>query len=309
MTDAVMTVSIKCSQVLTLLAGPRASGLDRAVLIAAQKALAKAGAEVGVPGWLSEGIAADIPFAGITEAEAEAAVRGSLATAPIDLAAQAATGRRKAALVADMDSTIVTGETLDEMATVAGLRDTIAEITTRAMNGELEFAEALRERVRMLAGLPATAVEATLERVVLSEGATTLVRTMKAHGATTVLVSGGFMGIAGPIAERCGFDRVVANRLQIRDGHLTGAVAEPILDKEGKLATLREVADTLDIAEEDVCAVGDGANDLPMLLAAGLGVAYHAKPTIRSEARFRIDHGDLRALLYLQGYREAEFAH
>lgn len=304
-----MTVSLTHNQVLTLLGDPRARRLDTAVLAATRQALAKAGAEAGAAGWLSEGVAADIPFAGISGTEAEAAAHAALAGAPIDLAAQAATGRRKAALIADMDSTIVTNETLDDMATAVGLKESIAAITARAMNDELDFADALRERVRMLAGLPGSAVAATLDRVALSEGATTLVRTMKAHGATTVLVSGGFTAIAEPVARRCGFDRVVANRLLIRDGRLTGTVAEPIVGKEAKLATLREVAYSLGIAADDICAVGDGANDLPMLLAAGLGVAFRAKPVVRSQARFRIDHGDLRALLYLQGYREAEFTH
>lgn len=306
MTVAVMTANSTYNQVLTLLADPRASELDARRLDTVRHALTQAGAAAGPPDWLSEAGAVDLPYSGISEAQAEAAARAGLGGAPIDLAAQRASDRRKAALVADMDSTIVTSETLDEMAAAVGLKETVAAITTRAMNGELDFAEALRERVRLLADLPEAAVSATLERVALTEGARTLVRTMKAHGATTILVSGGFTTIAEPIGERCGFDRVIANRLLVRDGHLTGAVAEPVLAAEAKLAALRELADTHGITGADVCAVGDGANDLPMLLEAGLGVAFHAKPTVRSQARFRIDHGDLTALLYLQGYRDRE---
>lgn len=293
--------------ILTLIADPGARNLDSEAVKAAGRALRDAGARAGAVAWLAPAEAADIPFAGLDPAAAEVAVRDALAMAPYDIAAQPTAGRRKAALVADMDSTIVTSETLDDMAEAVGLKETIAAITARAMNGELDFAEALRERVRMLAGLSESAVAATLEQVALTPGAETLVRTMKAQGATTALVSGGFTVIAEPVAARCGFDRVVANRLLIDGGHLTGHVGEPILGKEAKLATLHDVAAAREVAADSVCAVGDGANDLPMLLAAGLGVAFRAKPSVRAEARVCVDHGDLTALLYLQGYRREDF--
>jgi len=294
--------------VLTLIADPAARTLTPAHVTVAAEALGDLAAEVGEPDWLSRHVACDLVFSTADPEAAETAVRGALGDAPVDVAVQPRAGRRKRVLVADMDSTIVTGETLDEMAAAVGLKAEIAAITARAMNGELDFAAALRERVAMLAGLSEAAVAATLERVALTPGARTLVRTMQAHGAATALVSGGFTAIAEPLAERCGFDRVVANRLLLEGGRLTGRVAEPIVDKDAKLATLRALAEDLEGGASAACAVGDGANDLPMLLAAGLGVAFRAKPAVRERARVRVDHGDLTALLYLQGYRDGDFA-
>jgi len=294
--------------VLTLIADPAARTLTPAHVTVAAEALGDLTAEVGEPDWLSRHVACDLPFVASDPVAAEMAVRGALGDAPVDVAVLPRAGRRKRVLVADMDSTIVTGETLDEMAEAVGLKAEIAAITARAMNGELDFAAALRERVAMLAGLPEDAVAATLERVALTPGATTLMRTMRAHGAATALVSGGFTAIAEPVAARCGFDRVVANRLLLEHGRLTGRVAEPIVDKDAKLATLRAVVEDLGGGTGAACAVGDGANDLPMLLAAGLGVAFRAKPAVRERARVRVDHGDLTALLYLQGYRDGDFA-
>lgn len=295
------------SRVLTLIANPLTRPLDRNDAESAATALAHAGAAVGPLDWLAEDAACDIPFAGIDLAVAEEAGRAALNGLPFDIVALNASGRRKAGLVADMDSTIVTGETLDEMAAAVGLKDRIAEITARAMNGELDFAEALRERVSMLTDLPLAAVQRTLEHVELSPGARTLVATMRAHGALCALVSGGFTVIAEPVARMCGFDRVVANRLDIVEDRLTGRVAEPIVGADAKLATLERLAAEREMAPRDICAVGDGANDLPMLLAAGLGVAYRAKPAVRARAQVRLDHADLSALLYLQGYRRDAF--
>ncbi len=295
-------------QVCTLIADPASRDLNLADIQAVREALRTAGAEVDGHRWLGEHAAADLPYRGITPASAGEAARRTVRERPLDVAAQPETGRRKAVLVADMDSTIVTGETLDEMSAALGLKDKIAEITRRAMNGELNFEEALRERVGMLAGLKEAEVRATLERVELSRGAATAVATLKRHGVTCALVSGGFTAIAEPVAQWCGFDRVVANRLIIEDGALTGAVVEPIVGKDAKLATLREMARERGVHENAVASIGDGANDLPMLLAAGLGVAYRAKPSVKAEARFALEHGDLTGLLYLQGYSEAEFA-
>jgi phosphoserine phosphatase len=295
-------------QVCTLIADPASRDLDLADIQAVREALRAAGAEADGHRWLCEHAAADLPYRGITPTTAGEAARRALGERPLDVAAMPETGRRKAVLVADMDSTIVTGETLDEMSEAVGLKEKIAEITRRAMNGELNFEEALRERVGMLKGLKEADVRATLDRVELSQGAKTTIATLKRHGVSCALVSGGFTAIAEPVAEWCGFDRVVANRLSIENGALTGEVAEPIVGKDAKLATLREMARERGVHENAVASIGDGANDLPMLLAAGLGVAYRAKPTVKAQARFALNHGDLTGLLYLQGYRADEFA-
>ena len=295
-------------QVCTLIADPASRDLDLADVQAVREALRAAGAEVDGHRWLAEYAACDLPYRGITPSVAGDAARRALRERPLDVAAQPETGRRKAVLVADMDSTIVTGETLDEMSEAVGLKDKIAEITRRAMNGELNFEEALRERVGMLKGLEEADVKATLDRVELSQGAQAAIATLKRHGVTCALVSGGFTAIAEPVGTWCGFDRVVANRLIIENGALTGQVGEPIVGKEAKLATLRDLARERGVHESAVASIGDGANDLPMLLAAGLGVAYRAKPSVKAEARFALEHGDLTGLLYLQGYGEDEFA-
>ncbi|SRR5579859_133930 len=286
--------------ILTLIAADR---LDDSMLSAVREVLPQSAAPV----WLAPGKAADIAFDGLSEAEATRRARETLNGAAVDLVGQAAAGRRKKLLVADMDSTMVIGETLDELAAHAGLKEQIAEITARAMNGEIDFKGALRERVGLLAGLAATALDETYRHLELMPGAATLVATMKAHGAKTVLVSGGFDFFTSRVRERCGFDEDRANRLEMADGKLTGQVLDPILDRDAKLAHLRDFAGLLGLARHETLAVGDGANDLDMIRAAGLGVAYHAKPVVAGEAKFRVDHADLTALLYAQGYTEAEF--
>ncbi|HEX3349851.1 MAG TPA: phosphoserine phosphatase SerB [Acetobacteraceae bacterium] len=230
-----------------------------------------------------------------------------MAGAPVDAIIVAAAGRQKKLLIADMDSTIVTSETLDELAAYAGLKDSIAAITRRAMNGEIDFAEALRLRVGMLKGLATSALEATWERTVIAEGARELVATMRAHGARAALVSGGFTFFTGRVAAMLRFDLHRANTLDTADGHLTGAVIGPILGRDAKLAALRELAAVDGLQLSETLAVGDGANDLAMLAAAGLGVAYRAKPIVAAEARARVDHSTLRALLFAQGYRARDF--
>ena len=229
--------------------------------------------------------------------------RAALEGAAIDAIAMPAESRRKRLLVADMDSTIVTGETLDELADFAGLKDRIAAITVRAMNGELDFKAALRERVAMLKGLPVDALERTWQRIRLTPGARELVATMRAHGAYTALVSGGFSYFTSRVAALCGFDQHRSNTLLDDGAALTGQVAEPILDRDAKLATLTGLAAERGLALSATLAVGDGANDLDMLRVAGLGVAFHAKPIVAAEARARVDHANLRALLFAQGYR------
>jgi len=286
------------SQILTLVADRTATTLDAATIGRVREAV-----EGGVPDILSPGEAADIPCAAPPD---QAAVRASLVAQAIDAIAAPADRRRKKLLLADMDSTIVTGETLDELAIFAGVGAEVAAITRLSMNGEIDFAEALRRRVAMLKGLDLGALERTWRGVRLSPGARELVATMRAHGAFTALVSGGFTFFTARVAAQAGFDAHRANDL-IDDGHaLTGALREPILDRDAKLAALRAFAAERGLALADTLAVGDGANDLAMLRAAGTGVAYHAKPVVAAEARARVDHGGLRALLFIQGYRANE---
>ncbi len=289
---------------LTFVAAPGA--LASRHLAAARAALEALGGEVGAPSWLADGEAADLPFAALAAEQARAAARAALAEAPLDLFAQPAEGRRKKLLLADMDSTIVTTETLDELAALAGLKEKIAVITARAMNGELDFPAALRERVAMLKGLPAAALEETWRATEITPGARELVATMRAHGARCALVSGGFTFFTARVAEAVGFHEQRANVLGLDADTLDGTVPEPILDAGAKLAALKELAARGGLSLAETCTVGDGANDLPMLLAAGFGVAFRAKPVVVAQARFSVAHTGLRALLFAQGYSAAE---
>lgn len=293
-------------QVLCVIADP-ASGAATADLAARLgAALTAAGGMAAAADDLAPGIAFDLPFDHLDPDRAVAAARAAAGTAPVDLVALAAAGRRKRLLIADMESTIIRQEMLDELAELIGRRAEVAAITARAMAGELDFAAAVRERVAMLAGLPATVLDALAERIELTPGAKALVATMRAHGAHTALVSGGFSCFTVRVRAVCSFDEDCANRLEIVDGYLTGRVIEPILGRDAKRAVLAERCAALGLAPEAVLAVGDGANDLPMLKAAGLGVAFHAKPAVRQAMPARIDHGDLTALLYLQGFRDRD---
>lgn len=292
--------------VLTLIAAPAAEGALAAGLRAAARALAQIGATVGHEDWLDPGIACDLSFSDLDPDQADAAVRAALGDAAIDLVAQPASGRRKRLLVADMEATVIANEMLEELADFLGLRDRVAEITRRAMNGEVDFVAALKERVALLKDLPETALETAGERIRITSGAAELVATMRANGAHTALVSGGFHIYTRRIRDELGFDLEIANELEIVDGRLTGAVQEPIVGREAKLLTLTRLAAELRLPLAATLAVGDGANDLPMIEAAGLGVAYHGKPAVAARARARIDHADLTALLYAQGYRREE---
>ena len=252
---------------------------------------------------LSPGEAADFRLAAIPDMDA---VHAALDGAAIDAIVTAVDGRRKALLIADMDSTVVTGETLDELAEYAGLKERISAITARAMNGELDFKAALRERVAMLRGLPLDALDKTWQRVRLTEGAVELIATMRAHGAYTALVSGGFTFFTERVAALVGFDMHRSNVLLDDGAALIGRVAEPILDRDTKLETLTRLAGERGLPMSATLAVGDGANDLDMIRAAGLGVAFRAKPIVAAEARVRVDHANLRALLFAQGYKREE---
>jgi phosphoserine phosphatase len=284
-------------------------GLDSDTAAVAERvrsALAVAGAAVKSPRPLGPA-AFDLPLlAG--HAIARGAVEDAVADAPMDWCVQPAAGRRKRLLVADMDSTIINVECLDELADFAGLKPHIAAITERAMRGELEFETALRERVALLRGLSVGALQQAYdERVRLNPGARTLVRTMAANGARCVLVSGGFGFFTRRVAAAAGFHAERANTLLEDAGELTGEVAEPILGREAKLKALLEEAEALQAPLHETLAIGDGANDLAMIEVAGLGVAYRAKPIVAAQADAKVDHADLTALLYFQGYREDEF--
>jgi phosphoserine phosphatase len=232
----------------------------------------------------------------------------AIAGLPVDLIVQPLATRRKRLLVTDMDSTVIGQECIDELADFAGLKAAVAGITARAMRGEIEFEPALRERVTLLAGLPASTIDRVIaERITLNPGAKALVWTMRANGAHTILVSGGFTAFTDSISKMAGFNEARANELIIEHGKLAGRVKEPILGRSAKLATLEDAIVRLGITAEETVAVGDGANDLAMIRRAGLGVAYHAKKAVAEAAAARIDHTDLTALLYAQGYKRHQF--
>ncbi|MDO6416453.1 phosphoserine phosphatase SerB [Sphingomonas sp. BIUV-7] len=275
--------------------------LDKAAL-----AIGGAGGVAGEPRWLDEGFAVDLPVARIDAGAARAVLEGLIGGA--DVVVQPAAGRAKKLLVADMDSTMITIECIDELADYAGIKAEIAEVTERAMRGELDFEAALDARVALLAGLGAEMIDRCYEeRVRLMPGAIPLIRTMRANGARCVLVSGGFTVFADRVAAEIGFDRALSNVLEIADGKLAGRVARPIVGAETKRRTLLAEAEALGINTAEVLAVGDGANDIPMIQAAGLGVAFRAKPKTAAAAGARIEVGDLSALLWAQGYTRAQW--
>lgn len=294
------------NHVLTLVA-PKGK-LTAAIVAEAIAVLNNSGAAVDDRTWLANGEALDIAFNGSEPHTVESDLRRAFSDMRVDLFAGPSQGRRKRLLLADMDATIVTSETLDELAARMGLQDQVAAITARAMNGELNFEVALKERVAILNGLTEAALAETYAETQMSPGAVVLVRTMRAHGAYCVLVSGGFTYFTSRIAQACGFHENQGNRLGILNKTLTGRVLEPILGKDAKLATLNRLIAERGLATTETAAIGDGANDIPMLQAAGLGVAYQAKPVVADAAQARIDHTDLRTLLFFQGYKNSEFA-
>jgi len=288
--------------IATLLTNPETPVLDRATVESLRNAWGG-----GAARWLDPGVAAEFDLAQTPGNLWQ--VWQDLQALRIDLAVQPAAGRRKRLLIADMDSTMIRQECIDELADEAGVGAHVAGITARAMNGELDFEDALRERVNLLKDLPESVIAGVLrDRITLMPGGPVLLATMRAQGAYATLVSGGFTAFTSAIADRLGFDENRANTLLADSGKLTGKVAEPILGKEAKLQALEEITARLGITPEDAIAVGDGANDLPMLLRAGMGVALHAKPRVQEQCALRVNHGDLTALLYLQGYARDTFA-
>lgn len=259
---------------------------------------------------LAKDIACDLQLpSNLSMDDANCILSNALDGLPIDIAIHEEKNRKKKALIADMDSTMIDQECIDELAAEIGVKEKVAEITAKAMNGEIAFEPALRERVALLKGLPSSISDQVIKnRITLAKGGQTLVATMKKNGAWCALVSGGFTLFTGPIADMIGFDENHANILEVEDQLLTGKVGEPILGAEAKVSALRKIAQERNLTTDDFIAVGDGANDLPMLQTAGTGVALHAKPSVAAKAKIRIDHGDLTALLYLQGYRQDEFA-
>ena len=293
------------SLVATLICNPANPALDSTIVDGALAVLPSPGQAQ----WLFDEVAVDIPFAGSDDIKAvEAQLRAARGDLPIDIVVQPIALRRKKLFLADMDSTMIGQECIDELADFAGLKAHVAGITERAMRGEIAFEPALRERVALLKDLPLSVVDEVLKsRITPTPGGRELVMTMRAHGAWTCLISGGFTVFTEKVAAQIGFQENRANRLLVADGKLTGEVAEPILGRAAKLATLVELREAFDLDNIDTLVTGDGANDLGMIEAAGLGVAYHAKPAVAAAAAARIDYGDLTALLYMQGYRRDEF--
>jgi len=293
------------SLVATLICNPANPALDPTIVDGALAVLPSP----GTAQWLFDEVAVDIPFTGSEDIKAiEARLRQARGDLPIDIVVQPAAFRRKKLFLADMDSTMIGQECIDELADFAGLKAHVAAITERAIRGEIEFEPALRERVALLKDMPVGVVDEVLKkRITPTPGGRELVMTMRANGAYTCLISGGFTLFTTAVAAMIGFQENRANELKVFDGKLTGEVTEPILGRATKLATLIELTESFDLDDIDTMVTGDGANDLGMIEAAGLGVAYHAKPAVAAAAAARIDHGDLTALLYAQGYRRDEF--
>lgn len=287
--------------IATLLTDPQTPILERATVEAVRNAWGGGDAV-----WLEPGVAAEFPLETMPLNRWE--VWEGLQGLRVDLVVQPAEGRRKRVLLADMDSTMIRQECIDELADEAGVGARVAEITKAAMNGELDFEGALRERVGLLKGLPVAVIDRVIrDRITLMPGGPALVATMKANGAYAALVSGGFTAFTSRIAAVLGFDENRANTLNSNGDLLDGTVAEPILGRQAKVDALLDITERLSIPEAAVMAVGDGANDLGMLKRAGAGVALHAKPVVAAECDIRVNHGDLTALLFVQGYRREEF--
>lgn len=293
------------SLVATLISNPNKPALTNEIVIAAKNALDATNFT-----WLAENIACDLYLPNtLSQKNAEEIVTKSIGNHPIDFAVQEKNTRKKKVLIADMDSTMINEECIDELAAEVGVKDKVSLITAKAMNGEIEFDSALRDRVALLKGLPEEIYKDVIKnRITLASGGKQLVATMKKHGGYCALVSGGFTLFTNPIGQEIGFDENRANILLTNNEKLSGLVQEPILGAEAKVDALNDIAKTKGLTPLDFIAVGDGANDLPMLKLAGTGVALHAKPNVAAQAKIKMNHSDLTALLYLQGYSQEDFA-
>jgi phosphoserine phosphatase len=289
--------------VLTLIAGAAGPGLPRLAAMVAEALAIEA-----EPVWLAPDEACDLVLDALDPPAIVETMHAVVGGAPVDILIQPAAERRKRLLVADLESTIIENEMLDELALILGIGSHVAEITRQAMNAEIDFVAALEARVALLAGIEARILDQAAARIRLMPGARELVATMRRNGAATALVSGGFTIFAERVATELGFDRVVANLLEVVGGRVTGRVLPPIVTGETKREALLALAAERGIPPAQAIAVGDGANDMPMLSAAGIGIAFRAKPAVAAAARWRLDHADLTGLLYAQGYRKAEFA-
>jgi len=306
--DPIASSESSMSQVLSLIAAKSKSALSKADIERARRALDSVRTESALPDWLASDEACDVPFEG-EPGKARDAVRAALRDRPIDVNILPAAFRRKQLLIADMDSTMIRQECIDELAAVIGMRAEIAAITESAMRGEIAFEPALRKRVALFKGLSIGVVERVLaEQIEIMPGASTLIATMRAAGAHTALVSGGFSSFVEPVGRKIGFHETRANLLLNEGGAFTGFVAEPILGSDAKEQALLEFSSRLGITLEETIAVGDGANDSAMIRRAGLGVGFRAKPTLKAVADATIDHADLTGLLFLQGFRHEEFS-
>jgi phosphoserine phosphatase len=296
------------THVLTLVAGAAEGALGTGAVDAASAALTGAGAVAGACDWLDPGRACDLPFSAADPAAAHAAAMQALAGTAIDVLSVPAAGRRKRLLLADMEATIIRNELLDDLAAMVGLEAEVSRITARAMAGEIDFSQALRHRVSLFRDLPRACLERAADGIRQTPGAAALVATMRRTGARTALVSGGFTYFVDRVGRELGFDETYGNELGWKDGRLSGEVARLAVTAEGKRRTLAALAARLAIAADQTLAIGDGANDVPMLTAAGLGMGFRPKPIVADAVPNRIVHGDLTAALFVQGYRRAEFA-
>ena len=293
--------------VVTLTANKSLAPLTSHHVILTEKLLKSLGSQSCETRWLSRGTAVDIVFDEVPLSVAREKIATRLDQVPVDVNVQELKGRRKRILIADMDSTIIENESLDDLADIAGLKSQVEVITEKAMRGEMDFKIALKERVRLLRGQPETILHRFLsERIKIADGAFCLIKTMKTQGATTALVSGGFSQITAHVAKKVGFDINLGNQLLISDKKITGEISTPILTAESKKKTLYSISNNQNVQIHETIAVGDGANDIPMLQSAGTGIAFRAKPIVQAATAFRINHCDLTALLYIQGYHDNE---
>ena len=292
--------------VLTLIADPARPVLDPSIAAKVAEALGSAGFHTGEPDFLAPGIACDIPIQGQGPKGAEAMARQAVGSTSLDIAVQLQHGRKKKLLACDMDATLIENEIVDEIAAVAGLRDQIAPITARSVAGDIDFLTSLKERVALLKGLPMARYLEAKNAIRFVPGGKSLIATMRANGAHTMIISGGFRAFTSSVRDALGMDEDAANDVEITGGALTGKLVSPVVGREQKAEILRRAALRLGLDISETMAVGDGANDAGMIAASGLGVAFRAKPTLKSVAAAVIDHGDLTALLYLQGYRREE---